>query len=68
MKRLVRRYWKIIEKDTGYLVGIVPYIYNKDHKEYLNQYLKLFYKVDSSYEGVEFKIILIKKLLQNEDN
>ena len=25
MKRLARKYWMVIEKDTGYLVGVVPY-------------------------------------------
>lgn len=69
MKKLVRSYWKIIEKNTGYLVGIIPYTRknDQDEKEDLGKILKLFYDLHPSYKGIDFKIIQIKRVLQNDN-
>ena len=69
MKKLARAYWKIVEKETGYLVGIIPYTRKSDQemKEDLSKVLKLFYDLHPSYKGIDFKIIQIKRILQNDD-
>lgn len=70
MKRLARAYWKIVEKDTGYLIGIVPYTRKSDQeeKEDLSKILKLFYDLHPSYKGIDVKIIQIRRVLQNDDS
>jgi hypothetical protein len=69
MKKLARAYWKIVEKETGYLVGIIPYTRKSDQemKEDLSKVLKLFYDLHPSYKGIDFKIIQIRRVLQNDD-
>lgn len=69
MKKLARAYWKIVEKETGYLVGVIPYTRKSDQemKEDLSKVLKLFYDLHPSYKGIDFKIIKIKRILQNDN-
>lgn len=68
-KKLARLYWKVIEKDTGYLVGVIPYTRktDKEEKEDLGKILKLFYELHPSYKGIDFRIELFKRVLQNDN-
>jgi hypothetical protein len=68
MKRLARKYWMVIEKDTGYLVGVVPYTRksDKEEKEDLGKILKLFYELHPSYKGIDFRIESFTRVLQND--
>ena len=70
MKRLVRTYWKVIEKDTGYLVGVIPYTRksSKEEKEDLGKILKLFFELHPSYKGIDFRIESFARVLQNDNS